>query len=115
MKKTCLECDEPVVGRVDKKFCSDYCRNSYNNRINKDTKNLIRNINNRLRKNYRILELMNPQGKTTVSKTQLINKGFDFGYFTNTYTTKAGATYYFLYDLGYLPLENDRYMIVKRD
>ena len=26
--KKCLECDENVIGRIDKKFCSDYCRNS---------------------------------------------------------------------------------------
>ena len=45
--RKCLECEETVKGRVDKKFCSDYCRNSYNNRVNKDSKNLIRNINNR--------------------------------------------------------------------
>jgi len=56
MKRHCFECGEPLKGRIDKKFCDDACRNSYNNRVNKDTKNLIRNTNNRLRKNYRILE-----------------------------------------------------------
>ena len=56
MDKYCLECGEKLIGRVDKKFCSDYCRNSYHNKLNKDTKNLMRNINNILRKNYRILE-----------------------------------------------------------
>jgi len=25
--KKCLECDNEFVGRVDKKFCSDMCRN----------------------------------------------------------------------------------------
>jgi hypothetical protein len=29
--------------------------------------------------------------------------------------TKTGNTYYFLYDQGYLPLENDWLMLVKRD
>ena len=48
--KKCLECDEKVIGRIDKKFCSDYCRNSYNNKVDKASKNLIRNTNNRLRK-----------------------------------------------------------------
>ena len=42
-KKTCLECGDTFAGRVDKKFCSDGCRNTYNNKINKDSKNLIRN------------------------------------------------------------------------
>ena len=52
--KQCLECDNEIKGRIDKKFCSDYCRNAYNNKLNKDSNNLVRNTNNRLRKNYRI-------------------------------------------------------------
>ncbi|HRZ33187.1 MAG TPA: DUF2116 family Zn-ribbon domain-containing protein, partial [Flavobacterium sp.] len=45
--KNCLECGEKIIGREDKKFCSDGCRNSYNNKINKDSTNLMRNINNK--------------------------------------------------------------------
>ena len=85
------------------------------NFINKDSKNLIRNTNNRLRKNYRILETLNPNKKTKCSRAKLIEKGFDFNYFTSIYTTKAGAIYYFVYDQGYLPLENDYYALVKRE
>ncbi len=104
------------MGRVDKKYCSDHCRNAYNNRLNKDSKNLVRNINNRLRKNYRVLDSFTlKDGKTTTTKMRLVDKGFDFEYITNLYTTKKGSTYYFVYDLGYLPLDNDRYMIVKRE
>jgi len=115
MEKTCPECGNKIIGRIDKKFCSDYCRNSHNNKINKDSKNLIRNVNNRLRKNWRILEELNPDGKTKITKTKLIGKGFDFNYFTSIYTTKKGTVYYFCYDQGYLPLENDYYALVRRD
>ncbi len=116
MERKCLECDTSIKGRVDKKFCSDYCRNAYNNKLNKDSKNLLRNINNRLRKNYRILDSFQlKDGKTRTSKTRLLDKGFDFEFITNLYTTKKGTTYYFVYDLGYLPLDNDYYMIVKRE
>ncbi len=100
---------------MDKKFCDDHCRNAYNNRINKDSNNLVRNINNRLRKNYRILESLNPKDKTKTSKSRLMERGFDFTYFTNIYTTKTGNTYYFVYDQGYLPLENDYFALVKRE
>ncbi len=115
MQKSCLECGEKLVGRIDKKFCSDYCRNAYNNRVNKDSKNLIRNINNRLRKNWRILEELNPDGKSKTTRRKLIEKGFDFNYFTSTYTTKVGTVYYFVYDQGYLPLDNDYFALVKRE
>ena len=113
--KTCLECEEPLKGRSDKKFCSDYCRNSYNNKVNRDSKNLIRNTNNRLRKNYKVLSDLNSRGKTKVLKHKLSEQNFDFGLFTSVYRTKAGAVYYYVYDQGYLPLENDYYLLIKRD
>ncbi|HZW63660.1 MAG TPA: hypothetical protein VFF15_08475 [Flavobacteriaceae bacterium] len=115
MQKVCLECGEKIIGRSDKKFCSDYCRNAYHNTINKDEKNLIRNINNRLRKNWRILQTLNPQQKTKTTRNKLIQMGFDFNYFTSTYTTKAGTVYYFVYNQGYLPLEDEYYALVKRE
>ena len=113
--KLCPECGDKIVGRVDKKFCSDGCRNTLNNRLNKDNRNLVRNTNNRLRKNYRILEELNPDQKTKVSRGRLIEKGFDFNYITSIYTTKAGTVYYFVYNQGYLPLDNDYYALVKRE
>lgn len=116
MKKQCLECGNALMGRTDKKFCNDYCRNAYNNKRNKDSSNLMRNINNRLRKNYRVLNSINlTDGKAKTTKNKLMDKGFDFDLITNLYTTKKGTTYYFVYDLGYLPLDNDYYMIVKRE
>lgn len=113
--KNCLECNERIVGREDKKFCSDGCRNAYNNKMNKDSTNLMRNINNKLRKNYRILSDLNPDGKSKTSRSKLLSKGFDFEFFTSIYTTKTGNVYYFLYDQGYMALENEGYVLVKKD
>ena len=113
--RKCLECEAPLKGRIDKKFCTDYCRNAYNNKVNKDSKNLIRNINNRLRKNYKILSELNTTGKTKVTRTKLYNKGFDFNFFTSIYTTKTGNTYYYIYDEGYLALESEMFLLIKRD
>ena len=113
--KACLECGDKIVGREDKKFCSDGCRNAYNNKINKDSNNFMRTINNRLRKNYRILSELNTDGKSKTTKHKLLSKGFDFEYFTNILQTKTGNTYYFLYDQGYMHLDNDFYMLVKKD
>lgn len=74
MDKKCLECGEKIVGRADKKFCNDYCRNAYNNNLHKDSKNLIRNINNKLKKNYKILSELNPEDKTRTTKMQSIRQ-----------------------------------------
>mgnify|MGYP006187872929 FL=1 len=113
--RTCLECSEKLVGREDKKFCSDSCRNAYNNKINKDSNNYMRNVNNKLRKNYRILSELNIEGKSKATRDKMINKGFDFDFFTNILQTKTGNTYYFLYDQGYRSLDNDYYMLVKKE
>ena len=104
-----------IVGRIDKKFCSDYCRNTYNNKVNKESKNLIRNINNRLRKNYKVLSELNKSGKTKTTRNKLYDKGFDFQLFTSIYTTKTGNTYFYIYDQGYLALDNDFYLLIKKD
>jgi hypothetical protein len=113
--KKCPECGDEILGRADKKFCSDQCRNTYNNRLNSDTSNTVRNINNILRKNRRILQDHNKQsGKTMVAKDTLLSKGFNFTYFTHMYTTKKGAIYHFCYEQGYLFLEDKNlYLLVE--
>jgi hypothetical protein len=74
----------------------------------------MRNINNKLRKNYRILSELNTEGKSKTTRAKLFSKGFDFDFFTNILNTKTGNTYYFLYDQGYMLLDNDYYMLVKK-
>ncbi|HEX8334955.1 MAG TPA: hypothetical protein VF622_20185 [Segetibacter sp.] len=114
--KACLACGKTVKGRSDKKFCDDYCRNNYNNELKADSNNYVRNINNALKKNRRILEELLPPDeemkKTT--KEKLLHAGFQFKYTTHTYTNKKGNTYFFCYEYGYLPLENDWFLVVKR-
>ena len=76
----------------------------------------MRNVNNALSKNRRILEELLPEGEETAKTTQdkLLQKGFLFKYVTHLYTTKAGKVYYYCYDYGYLPLDNEWYLIVRR-
>lgn len=113
--RKCAECNEELRGRADKRFCSDYCRNIANNKLNKDSSALMRNINNRLRKNWRVLDELCPNEKTKTSRNKLLAHGFDFNFFTSIYTTKKGTIYYFIYDLGYLPMDDDAFLIVRRE
>lgn len=115
MLKVCLECGEKLLGREDKKFCHDACRNAYNNKRNKDTTNLMRNTHNALRKNYRILSELNPSGKTKVSLRELKTAGFDFQYITSLLHTKNNTTYFFVYDQGYLAIDGDYYVLVRKN
>jgi len=112
----CLECGEKIIGRSDKKFCNDGCRNAYNNKNNKDTSNLMRNINNKLRKNFRILSDQKfVDGKVKTTKQNLSIIGFDFNYFTHFKVYKNGAEYRFVYDIGYKYLEDDWILLVKNE
>ena len=112
--QTCPECGDKIVGRSDKKFCSDACRNAFNNKQNKNSTNFMRNVNNKLRKNNRILSEYNTEGKTKITKLKLQNAGFDFDFITQMVTYKNGSQYYFVYDQGYKILDNDWYLIVKK-
>jgi len=114
-KKECLECKEPFKGRSDKKFCGDYCRNIYNNRKNSDSNKTVRNINNTLRKNRRILEKLNPEGKAKVHRMKLLDEGFNFNFYTNIYTTQNKKQYTFCYDQGYLEIDGDYYILVHKE
>jgi len=111
----CPECGKEIVGRADKMFCSDSCRNNHNNKVNKDSTNLMRNINNALRKNYRILCDLNLGEKTKVTKKILVKKKFDFDAVTSVVMAKTGNTYYFVYDKGYQELDNDIFLIFNKD
>jgi predicted nucleic acid-binding Zn ribbon protein len=116
--KKCLACGTSLKGRIDKKFCDDNCRNSYNNlqKAKGSHSIYVRNINNTLLKNRKVLESILPVGEETAkaNKEKLQRLGFQFKYLTHSYTTKTGKTYHYCYDYGYLPLENEWYLIVKR-
>lgn len=116
--RICLACGKKLNGRIDKKFCDDYCRNNYNNqqKAKGSHSSYVRNINNTLMKNRRILENLLPENEETAkaNKEKLMRLGFQFRYLTHTYQTKTGKTYFYCYDYGYLPLDNDWFLIVKR-
>lgn len=114
MEKKCQECGEELFGRVDKKFCSDQCRNSFNNKQKSQDNNYIRNVNNLLRKNRRILESLVSGEKGSAKKDKLMALGFNFNYFTNTFTNKDGRTYYYCYDYGYYESNDNWYALVKK-
>jgi len=114
VKRSCRECGEKLNGRSDKIYCSDHCRTTYYNRVNGDSSKLIRDVNRILRKNRRILSALNPDGKTKVHKKELEMQGFNFNYFTSTYSTQKGNEYHFCYEQGYLELTNGYYALVIR-
>jgi hypothetical protein len=104
-------------GRTDKKFCDDYCRSAYNNKMHPAKADYVRLVNAILRKNRRILEELMVKGEETskVAKSKLVRKGFDFNFMTNAYTNNDGTVYCFCYEYGYLQLSNGWCYVIRRD
>lgn len=112
-QRLCPVCGDPIIGRVDKKFCSDQCRNTFNNQRYKTQNELVQKINRMLKKNYSILKALNPAGKIKLKRSKLLQEGFDFNFFTGTYQTQKGDIYNLVYDQGYLPLGDDYVLLIE--
>lgn len=114
--RSCLTCGKVVRGRTDKKFCDDYCRNAYNNRQNAITNNYMRNVNNALRRNRRILESIIGDAQTRrYQRQRLVDRGFEFAFFTHQSPNRKGQVFRFCYEFGYLILDEDWILIVREE
>ena len=111
-KRCCPVCGDPIIGRIDKRFCSDQCRNTFNKRKYINKSEMVKKINRTLKKNHTILEKLNKAGKTKIAQSKLLNEGFDFHYFTSIYKTQKGAEYHLVYDQGYLELSEDLFLLI---
>ena len=71
------------------------CRMAYNNALKAEQNNLIKNINNALNKNRRILEGIIATDKSKATKQELTKTGFKFEYHTHNRENKNGGVYYY--------------------
>lgn len=101
-RTSCQQCGQPLSGRIDKKFCDDYCRNAYNNNHKRADEKYIQEVNRIIRRNRRILKSLCPVGKAVVRKEVLDSLGYNYQYFSNVYRT-GKSIYYICYDYAFLP------------
>ncbi|MFN7822301.1 MAG: hypothetical protein ACK5PO_05020 [Bacteroidota bacterium] len=115
-ERKCVTCQKPLRGRSDKKFCNEYCRNVYNNRMYSETNSYVRNINQNLRKNRKILQgfLRDKHFMTRAPQYRLFSQGFRFQFFTHTFTNRQGRQYFFCYEYGYMLIDKEKVLIIKR-
>lgn len=99
----CKYCNEPLIGRVDKMFCSPYCKSAYQYQQKKDKpKSLFEKVDKQLKLNRKILKQYNKEGVTTVREKILLEEGFNPKYFTNYWKNQKGDVYLFCYEYGFL-------------
>ena len=102
-KRRCLECNEIIKGRSDKKFCSVYCKSSYHYKKNLENKDsLFVSIDKSLKQNRRILKNYNKAGKSIVRKETLIKEGFNPKIFTHYWKAANKNLYLFCYEYGFM-------------
>jgi hypothetical protein len=113
-KRFCQYCAQVLHGRLDKKFCDDGCRNTFNNQQNSTQNKEMRIINSILKKNRVILLAKLPEGRKQlkISKDQLLLAGFNFNYMTHQLVLPSGLSAQFCYELGWVVLEKNRCLIV---
>lgn len=114
MERTCMDCGAPLVGRADKKFCDDGCRANHYNRRSSAENGYLRKVNSILKRNRKILGKLNPEQERKVKWQTLMDEGFNFNYITDMSETADGSQYRFCYEYGYLLLEDDEVLLVRR-
>jgi hypothetical protein len=102
--KNCLYCNKLFRGRADKKFCTEFCRNAYNNdHARLPANSTFKVINKILKRNREILCKLEIQEYQVVevSKEQLVRKGFEFQFLTRCVYSSNGEVYHFCYEFAY--------------
>ncbi len=115
MKNQCLDCQQDLQGRADKKFCDNYCRSNYHNQRRRADSPFILRINQILFKNRSILQqFLRHETSCNCTREHLSSFGFQFSYYTACHE-EADQVHYFCYDHGYTPLNEGSFRIWKSD
>jgi len=108
--RICIQCGHSLFGRRDKKFCNDFCRNTYNNNLNKEDVEVIRITNSKLKKNHKILKNLLDSANTTITKSELLLLGFDLNLLTN-FEIVDGLVHRNVYDFKLVQNEDETFTI----
>jgi len=117
MKKKCIHCKKEFEGRIDRLYCSVYCKSDYHYKKNKDKQaSFYSRVEKQLKLNHRLLKHYNTAGKSTIRKEKLLQAGFNPRIFTHYWKTQKGHIYLFCYDYGFWEtMENNKskYILVR--
>ena len=108
-REKCLECGDPIqYGRIDKKFCSDRCKNKWHNRESGKFLKIHSKVVHTLDKNYKILSHCIEKGLTSIDLRDMIQWGFNPEFVTGVHKARMKLENR-CYDIKYLRSDNRIY------
>lgn len=115
LRNNCLYCGTVLVGRSDKKFCDDSCRNNYHYRKKDEDADasMIKKVNAALLSNREILKSICAGQKKVVKRKVLDDRRFDYELMTALYRTRTGTEYRVIYDYAYKILDDDDVQLLR--
>lgn len=113
MQKTCLNCQEKLTGRSDKKFCNEACKNEHNNRAYGVRKRVAdTGLYSSIKKNREVLAGLFANGIREINARDLECFGFSFNSISGVQVPDDGALLLLCVDFGLLP-QGSTFLIVK--
>jgi hypothetical protein len=83
MEKKCITCSGKLLGRSDKKYCSDNCRYDHHNQKKRlERTQLTKSVNDSIWHNRKILYQLTCRGITKLKRKELEFLGFNFNTLT---------------------------------
>lgn len=112
--KNCVLCGKALLGRADKKYCGEYCRNTYNNKLNKQSNMAMRSAQHILSKNRKILrEIVGESKVAKIHPSVLIDKGYHFDYLTCIRKYNGGEEHKYCFEFTIREISTDVIEIIR--
>ncbi|MBO4465714.1 MAG: DUF2116 family Zn-ribbon domain-containing protein [Bacteroidales bacterium] len=99
--KYCLNCGAPLVGRADKLFCSERCKDAWHNKRKNRIKQSRASVMGILKNNHDILESLIQSGRTVWITPLLEAMGLRCDYFTRLVGIRPGSILCECFDIRY--------------
>jgi hypothetical protein len=110
----CAQCGIEFEGRANQLYCSQNCKAERNNRKARQQNSLVKGINDKLKKNHRILsELFDESSENILPKNILIHMGYQLQYMTHLVKDDKGRSGRSVYE--FVLIENGDEIIIIRN
>jgi hypothetical protein len=112
----CKVCENIIIGRKGKIFCSLRCKNIYHLTLRAVTNEVAYPLDRILHRNRSILlEIMGPGlHKKKILRSELVKKHFQFRFMTHYDINSKGKMYHHIYDFSWMEFSDDEVLIIRQ-